>query len=491
MDLPTSPQELAEERQVRPDRSAPDADMVGGSSPSGPQGGEASFSTPRVDQGPPVRNPFEEDDSGSNQGGTLAVEQDVPSFTTVQDERRNRSTPAEDANSPAEDNDGDQLSEWEQPASDDAHEFKVRYAELSTAHKRKRTTLLKKRAKEAGASTPVAPVTGKQRKRRGAAEGATPAGPSKKIKRVTQPKTPGGKKTGSKKAALTKESAIKLARRRLDAGGQESDFEEDMRRANALDATEEDPFNPRLVPEEPETPTVKTKGKKRAKNGKKESAEELEAASVSGPFGGVVKVLKGDDVEALIARSMQAPTREMLAFRKRIWDMCERCARYIRRGRSTHPSLVRYLWTNFSTGMTCINGNMSIKLKKRCTRCSNIKDFCRSHRWIPEATKPFNLAIIAFQSWETASRNGDDVVTVQAYRDFVVADKNWVSVLASMQLNSNRVVGDQATPHKNKGSSSGGSDGTLALPHLQSIAASLQSLVDLQCLVGNTSEAHA
>jgi hypothetical protein len=75
---------------------------------------------------------------------------------------------------------------------------------------------------------------------------------------------------------------------------------------------------------------------------KKIAAEQL---ALLGPFGGKVFLLKGDDVEALIERSLREPTDEMLRHRKMIWEMCERCAQYLRRGTLTHPFRVRSMWT--------------------------------------------------------------------------------------------------------------------------------------------------
>jgi hypothetical protein len=133
--------------------------------------------------------------------------------------------------------------------------------------------------------------------------------------------------------------------------------------------------------------------------------------------------------------------------------------------------------------MTCFGGNFNPQLKKRCARCAKGKGFCLV-RWVPDATRTYNTAILAFQAWGRASLLGDDTVTRRAYRVFINAEKLWMEMLPTMQANASKTTGNQATPHKaRKGGVSGGSDITLALPHLQSIASSLQSLVDIKCLV--------
>lgn len=106
-------------------------------------------------------------------------------------------------------------------------------------------------------------------------------------------------------------------------------------------------------------------------------------------------------------------------------------------------------------------------------------------RWIPEATQPYNQAIVAFQSWERISRLGDEAATRRAFRVFHHADQNWNEVLVAMQSNANKHIDGLATPHKPR-ATGGSGDNTLALPHLQSIASSLASLVELKCLVRYT-----
>jgi hypothetical protein len=122
-------------------------------------------------------------------------------------------------------------------------------------------------------------------------------------------------------------------------------------------------------------------------------------------------------------------------------------------------------------------------MNRRCLRCQKAKDFCR-YRWHPQAIQTFNEAILAFQAWDRAAVNGDDARTRRAWRAFSVAEAAWLTMLPTMQHNSNKTTGTQATPHKSRGSSGGGSSSiVLALPHLQSISCSLENLVDLQCLV--------
>ena len=71
------------------------------------------------------------------------------------------------------------------------------------------------------------------------------------------------------------------------------------------------------------------RSKARKSKRKTRIAQELEGES---GLGGRVEILKSDDVEVLIAWSLKLPNSEMLAFRRQSWGMCERCARYIRRG---------------------------------------------------------------------------------------------------------------------------------------------------------------
>jgi hypothetical protein len=66
------------------------------------------------------------------------------------------------------------------------------------------------------------------------------------------------------------------------------------------------------------------RSKARKSKRKTRTAQMLDANSF---FGGMVKVLKGDDVEALVARSLALSDSELLAYRLQIWDVCERCAR--------------------------------------------------------------------------------------------------------------------------------------------------------------------
>ena len=182
------------------------------------------------------------------------------------------------------------------------------YDELTATRKCQRTNEVKKRKKHASKVAPSAAESNKGRKR-GAAD--APAVPATKKTKTT------------------------------------ADYDNDIEVASSLDDSDAAP--PSLRPGADTTPTPGAKQKKgtkvrsKAKKGKKMTEEELEETSVSGPFGGVVKVLKGDDIEALMERSRRLPNSEMLAFRQRIWDMCERCARYIGRGTSTHPFRIRYL----------------------------------------------------------------------------------------------------------------------------------------------------
>jgi hypothetical protein len=133
--------------------------------------------------------------------------------------------------------------------------------------------------------------------------------------------------------------------------------------------------------------------------------------------------------------------------------------------------------------MTCAGGVFTVGLNRRCLRCQKAKDACRI-RWHPDATKTYNQAILAFQSWDRAALRGDDTHTKRAWRAFADAEAKWLEILPTMQHNAGRTTGNQATPHKNRGSASGGSSSiVLALPHLQSISCSLENLVDLQCLV--------
>jgi hypothetical protein len=182
------------------------------------------------------------------------------------------------------------------------------YDELTATRKRQRTNEVKKRKKDASQVAPSAAKSNKGRKR-GAAD--APAVPATKRTKTT------------------------------------ADYDNDLEVGNGLDGSESAPHPLRLGADTTPTPGAKqkkgTKVRSKANKGKKMTEEELEEASVSGPFGGVVKVLEGDDIEALIERSRRLPNSEMLAFRQRIWDMCERCARYIGRGTLTHPFHIRYL----------------------------------------------------------------------------------------------------------------------------------------------------
>lgn len=199
------------------------------------------------------------------------------------------------------------------------------YDELTATRKRQRTNEVKKLKKDASQVARSAAKSNKGRKR-GAAD--APAVPATKKTKTTVP-------ASVKKQ--TKTAALELA-----------DSDNDIEIASGLDNSDAAP--PSLRPGADTTPTPGAKQKRgtkvgsKANKGKKMTEEELEEASVSGPFGGVVKVLKGDDIEALMERSRRLPNSEMLAFRQRIWDMCERCARYIGRGTLTHPFRIRYLW---------------------------------------------------------------------------------------------------------------------------------------------------
>jgi hypothetical protein len=174
----------------------------------------------------------------------------------------------------------------------------------------------KRRMRSDGAEEDLPEVSTKPKRPRTAADtGAAAAGSAKKNggKATATPKTPKetparGKKQQNKKVAAT-------ARNVPDAEADPNDDD---------DAEEVAPAQP----------------KKQSK--KKIAAEQL---ALLGPFSGKVFLLKGDDVEALIERSLCEPTDEMLRHRKMIWEMCERCAQYLRRGTLTHPFRVRSIWT--------------------------------------------------------------------------------------------------------------------------------------------------
>jgi hypothetical protein len=129
----------------------------------------------------------------------------------------------------------------------------------------------------------------------------------------------------------------------MDRANALSDTEDPTEVGGGGDASDADAFG--LSSNGEDTPSSGAKAKKTGKKtrgkvrkaGKKLTAEELEENSVSGPFSGTIKVLKGDNVQALIDRSRKLPNAEMLAFRERIWDICERCARYIHLGTLTPP----------------------------------------------------------------------------------------------------------------------------------------------------------
>jgi hypothetical protein len=193
------------------------------------------------------------------------------------------------------------------------------------------------------------------------AGGATKKVASRKRSAPNTPKTSAAKRnkrggaasTSKPKTSAGKTIALKRAKTRRDNGGLESDYLLDIARAEALSDTEvTSEFDggtasgaeaSGLGSEGEGSPSGGTKAKstgkkprsKARKAGKKLTAAELEEKSVSGPFSGKIKVLKGDDVQALIDRSRKLPNAEMLAFWQRIWEMCERCARYIHLGTST------------------------------------------------------------------------------------------------------------------------------------------------------------
>jgi hypothetical protein len=191
----------------------------------------------------------------------------------------------------------------------------------------------KKRLRSDGAElTDLEDATLPKRMRGANAAGGTPAGPSKKM---TASKVEGAtKKTAPKKDAVPKKMTKKRQKAAAEKTAAEQTVAEDDAVSNAGAATPERDHDDDA---EDEAPVAK----KKAKKSKKRVAEEK--ASLSGPFGGKVIVLRGHDAEALIARSLQDPTPEMLRHRKMIWDMCERCARYLCRGTSTHPSRLLFL----------------------------------------------------------------------------------------------------------------------------------------------------
>lgn len=103
-----------------------------------------------------------------------------------------------------------------------------------------------------------------------------------------------------------------------------------------------------------------------------------------------------------------------------------------------------------------------------------------------------NNAVRAFQYWENRVLLGSDEDAVRiAIRRFQGANKEWLAALRAMQANADKHVGVQQTPRKKQGGQGGGGTDTLALPHLQSISASLQSLVELKALVRSTSVSDA
>ena len=66
------------------------------------------------------------------------------------------------------------------------------------------------------------------------------------------------------------------------------------------------------------TPKRKTRSLAKKATPRKLTFQQLEDASLNGPFSGKVLVVKGDDVKALVKHSIRLLTAEMLAFRQRI-----------------------------------------------------------------------------------------------------------------------------------------------------------------------------
>jgi hypothetical protein len=78
--------------------------------------------------------------------------------------------------------------------------------------------------------------------------------------------------------------------------------------------------------------------------------------------------------------------------------------------------------------MTCFGGIFTVGMNRRCLRCQKGKGSCRN-RWHPQATRVYNQAIIAFQSWDRASLRGNDEHTKRAWRAFAVAEAAWLEML--------------------------------------------------------------